>query len=80
MASLQTLGIETLTLDVTKADSISGLRKQIEELTGGKLNILINNACVSPIYFGLIHRANHSLLRGMSTSDVPLFTIFASHG
>lgn len=46
MVSLQALGIETFSLDVTNADSISGLKKQIEELTGGTLNILVNNAYV----------------------------------
>lgn len=46
MASLKALGIETLALDVTKAESIASIKDQVEELMGGSLNFLINNACV----------------------------------
>lgn len=50
MEGLRDLGIETFTLDVTNAGNIAQLRKQIEELTGGTLNILVNNAYVSYIH------------------------------
>ncbi|KAH8092685.1 hypothetical protein BXZ70DRAFT_453327 [Cristinia sonorae] len=50
MASLKASGIETLVLDVTKDESIALVKSQVEELTGGTLNILINNAGVSYPY------------------------------
>ncbi len=46
MKPLQAQGIETFELDVTNSDSIASIRSRIEELTGGKLDILVNNACV----------------------------------
>ncbi|KAJ4245052.1 hypothetical protein NW762_014262 [Fusarium torreyae] len=44
LTSLQDKGIETLTLDVTKPESIAALRAEISERTGGKLDVLFNNA------------------------------------
>ncbi|KAM0559993.1 hypothetical protein ACHAPJ_003948 [Fusarium lateritium] len=44
LASLQDKGIETLTLDVTKPESIVALKAEISEQTGGKLDVLFNNA------------------------------------
>ncbi|KAF4338990.1 1-acyldihydroxyacetone-phosphate reductase [Fusarium beomiforme] len=44
LASLQEKGIETLTLDVTKPESIAALKDVISERTGGKLDLLFNNA------------------------------------
>ncbi|KIL86213.1 hypothetical protein FAVG1_10610 [Fusarium avenaceum] len=44
LALLQEKGIETLTLDVTQPESISALKAEISERTGGKLDILFNNA------------------------------------
>lgn len=49
-ASLSTLedkGIETFALDVTNAASIAALRDEIVKRTGGKLDILFNNAGTS---------------------------------
>ncbi len=37
-------GITTLQLDVTDADSIAHCKAQVSELTGGRLDILVNNA------------------------------------
>ncbi|KIX01063.1 uncharacterized protein Z518_10129 [Rhinocladiella mackenziei CBS 650.93] len=44
MASLKALGIETLSLDVTSDDSIKTCVQEVSSLTGGSLDILINNA------------------------------------
>ncbi|KAF3925950.1 hypothetical protein ABW20_dc0106448 [Dactylellina cionopaga] len=41
---LKKLGIELLSLDVTKAESIAECKRQVEALTGGKLDVLVNNA------------------------------------
>lgn len=53
LGDLAELGMTTLNLDVTKADSISAARKYVQALTGGKLDILVNNALVifiHPLY------------------------------
>jgi len=47
IAVLKEEGIETLSLDVTKADSIAACVKEVEGLTGGKLDILWNNAGIN---------------------------------
>ncbi|KAJ6463548.1 NAD(P)-binding protein [Mycena sanguinolenta] len=41
---LHPLGLETLELDVTKVASVQAGRDRIASLTGGKLDILVNNA------------------------------------
>lgn len=51
MADLASIGITTLALDVTDAEALRGVREHIAEKTGGKLDILVNNACVSCLYF-----------------------------
>lgn len=48
LSEMAELGMTTLTLDVTKADSIKACHDEVSELTGGKLDILVNNAFVSP--------------------------------
>lgn len=40
-------GMKTLPLDVTSAESISSCHEAVDRLTGGKLDILVNNAYVS---------------------------------
>ena len=40
----QALGIEVLQLDVTDEESIEHVVKEVEKLTGGKLDFLVNNA------------------------------------
>jgi 1-acylglycerone phosphate reductase len=42
----QALGLETVHLDVTDEESIKAARDRVNELTNGKLDILVNNACV----------------------------------
>ncbi|OQU94957.1 hypothetical protein CLAIMM_01233 isoform 2 [Cladophialophora immunda] len=44
MASLQSVGIETLPLDVLSEDSIRSCVEKVSSLTGGTLDILVNNA------------------------------------
>ncbi|KAF1353531.1 hypothetical protein BDV97DRAFT_375508 [Delphinella strobiligena] len=41
---LADIGVETLPLEVTDAESISSLRQELNSRTGGKLNYLVNNA------------------------------------
>lgn len=40
------MGMTTLTLDVTKEDSIKACHDEVAKITGGKLDILVNNAFV----------------------------------
>lgn len=44
ISGLLPLGIETHSLEVDKPESDSAVKKQVEELTGGRLDILANNA------------------------------------
>lgn len=44
LATLADRGIETFPLDVTSLKDIRRIREVIDGLTGGKLDILINNA------------------------------------
>lgn len=43
-----TLGIEIIQLDVTKAEDIRRVRDEVSLRTGGKLDILVNNAFEHP--------------------------------
>ncbi|KAK5133011.1 hypothetical protein LTR08_008298 [Meristemomyces frigidus] len=44
ISDLEDQGIETLSLEVTKSDSIDALKNEISSRTGGKLDYLVNNA------------------------------------
>ncbi|KAF1989505.1 short chain dehydrogenase/reductase [Aulographum hederae CBS 113979] len=44
ISDLADLGVETLSLEVDKPDSIAALKSEIDALTGGKLDYLVNNA------------------------------------
>jgi 1-acylglycerone phosphate reductase len=44
MNDLKEIGIVTVRLDITSDESVNQLRDQVEKLTGGSLDILINNA------------------------------------
>ena len=44
MSALEAAGIETIELDVSKVDEIAKVRDQVQELTGGRLDVLVNNA------------------------------------
>src|SRR5688500_3343031 len=44
LRELTQLGMTTLELDVTKQESIEKCKRQVVDLTGGRLDILVNNA------------------------------------
>lgn len=44
------MGISTLSLDVTNSEDIAAAKTEVERLTGGALDILINNA-YAPSFF-----------------------------
>lgn len=44
MAALKASGIETLSLDVLSESSLSACVSEVQKLTGGSLNVLLNNA------------------------------------
>ncbi|KAF7794893.1 hypothetical protein EIP86_006036 [Pleurotus ostreatoroseus] len=73
MHRLHEAGIEVFELDVTHADSIASIRKRIEYLTGGTLNILVNNAGQS--YPQAV--SDTSLAKAKEIFDVNLFGALA---
>ena len=44
IADLSALGVTALALDVDSPESIEALREQVTKITGGKLDMLVNNA------------------------------------
>ena len=52
MTDLSNAGIDCLAMDVTETPSLLTAREQIENLTGGKLDILVHNAGqgLSPLF------------------------------
>jgi 1-acylglycerone phosphate reductase len=56
ISDLSAVGITALSLDVDSPASIAALKAEVEAITGGKLDILINNA-------GLKHIIEHSIER-----------------
>ncbi|KAK3687979.1 acylglycerone-phosphate reductase-like protein [Podospora appendiculata] len=44
LAEMGALGMSTVALDVTKADSIKACHEEVAAITGGRLDILVNNA------------------------------------
>ncbi|CAG8904090.1 unnamed protein product [Penicillium egyptiacum] len=70
-SSLSTLaekGIETHELDVTNAESITALRDEIFKRTGGKLDMLFNNA--GSMYEAPAIEADPARIRGMFDTNV----------
>ena len=53
---LKSLGLDTLQLDVTSAESIKHAVAEVEAATGGKLDFLVNNAGMGKEHYG--HAAN----------------------
>ncbi|RYP37775.1 hypothetical protein DL767_002790 [Monosporascus sp. MG133] len=68
MTNLQENGIETLTLDVTSPESIASLKDEITKRTGGKLDILFNNA--GAMYEAPAIEADPSRVRKMFDTNV----------
>ena len=58
LAVLEEKGIETFQLNVTDAESIEALKNEIAKRTGGKLDILFNNAGTSMSDLFFIHRSS----------------------
>ena len=48
LSEMADMGMSTVALDVTKADSIKACHASVAEITGGKLDILVNNAYAPP--------------------------------
>jgi 1-acylglycerone phosphate reductase len=46
LAEMAEMGMTALALDVTNAESIKTCHEEVSKLTGGKLDILVNNASV----------------------------------
>jgi 1-acylglycerone phosphate reductase len=46
LKELQDLGMSAVQLDVTNHDSLNRAKHDVAQITGGKLDILVNNACV----------------------------------
>lgn len=44
LESLGSRGIATLELDVTSPDSVANVKNEVSQITGGKLDYLVNNA------------------------------------
>ncbi|KAF4967030.1 hypothetical protein FSARC_5321 [Fusarium sarcochroum] len=65
---LQDKGIETLTLDVTRPESIAALKVEISERTGGKLDVLFNNAGM--MYEAPAIEADKDQVRNMFNTNV----------
>ncbi|EEU37742.1 uncharacterized protein NECHADRAFT_88119 [Fusarium vanettenii 77-13-4] len=65
---LQEKGIETLTLDVTRPESISALKTEIASRTEGKLDVLFNNAGM--MYEAPAIEANQDQVRDMFNTNV----------
>ncbi|KAI3325292.1 short-chain dehydrogenase/reductase [Xylariaceae sp. AK1471] len=70
---LSELGIETIQLDVTSATSVSAAASLVHEATGGRLDILINNAAV----FGLMPLADVQLENARQVFDANVFGVLA---
>jgi 1-acylglycerone phosphate reductase len=47
IADLAALGITPLALDVDHAESVTALKVEVEKITGGKLDMLVNNAGIN---------------------------------
>jgi 1-acylglycerone phosphate reductase len=44
LRDIESKGVTVLPLDVTSKESIAACKAKVEELTGGRLDILVNNA------------------------------------
>ncbi len=63
LEGLGQLGMTTLQLDVTKPESIARCRDDVSALTGGRLEILVNNASVLSLSLSLPPRLFHEKSR-----------------
>lgn len=44
ISHLRKAGMTTLSLDVTKPESVTAIKTEVEKLSDGKLDVLVNNA------------------------------------
>lgn len=44
------MGMSAVQLDVTNQDSLNRAKHDVAQITGGRLDILVNNACVHVLY------------------------------
>lgn len=49
LKEMEDMGMTAIGLDVTDAESIARCKEEVSELTGGKLDFLVNNAYGSPL-------------------------------
>ncbi|KAG4431895.1 hypothetical protein IFR05_012629 [Cadophora sp. M221] len=68
LPELEAKGVEVLPLEVTSADSIAALKAEIATRTGGKLNMLFNNAGM--IYEAPAIESNPTRIREMFDANV----------
>ncbi|TDZ30448.1 NADPH-dependent 1-acyldihydroxyacetone phosphate reductase [Colletotrichum spinosum] len=68
LTGLKEKGIELLTLDVTSPDSIAALKDEVTRLTGGKLDVLFNNA--GALYEAPAIEADAARVRSMFDANV----------
>ncbi|KAJ0114207.1 oxidoreductase [Diaporthe amygdali] len=68
LSNLEEKGIETFILDVTKPESITALKDEIVQLTGGTLNILFNNA--GTLYEAPAIEADRARVRSLFDTNV----------
>ncbi|KAK0454396.1 NAD-P-binding protein [Armillaria borealis] len=72
LSELSNSGIKTFALDVTNEEQIIHVRNQVAEITGGKLEILVNNALVVKVSF-LSAAADLDMKRVQDLYDVNVF-------
>lgn len=53
LSQLEAKGIEVLPLEVTSAESIATLKAEVSKRSGGKLDMLFNNAGMSWLSFAI---------------------------
>lgn len=67
LADLEELGMSTLSLEVTNEENIRRVMKEVEGITGGRLDILVNNAYVLIITLDSSH-----IYPGITQKTTPL--------
>lgn len=46
LRELESMGMSAVQLDVTNQDSLNRAKHDVAQITGGRLDVLVNNACV----------------------------------
>jgi 1-acylglycerone phosphate reductase len=66
------MGMSTLSLEVTSAESIAAAKIEVDALTGGYLDILVNNAYGPPAQFPSIEHSIDMNRKADATAPFPL--------